>query len=105
MIAEDLMIGDWVSVSGTPMRIVSLFHRLAGFFDEKGEILYHGYNMIEPIPTTDEFLEKNGWEKDVQDGRTFNNSKNYQVVQRGMNDNSVYKIGEWDFTYPAHPFF
>ncbi len=54
------MLGDWVSVSGTPMRIAALGTVKAGFLDGRGEMFYHGYDSIEPIQLTAEILEKNG---------------------------------------------
>lgn len=58
---EDLMIGDLVSVLGIPMRIAELGTVRAGFLDENGEMFYNGYYIIEPIPLTEDFLEKNGF--------------------------------------------
>lgn len=66
MEAKKLMIGDWVSVSGTPMRIAALGTVKAGFLDGKGEMFYHGYDSIEPIPLTNEFLEMNGFKKGTE---------------------------------------
>lgn len=61
--AEDLMVGDWVSVSGTPMRIAVFGTVKAVFLDAKGEIFCHGYDSIEPIPLTKEILVNNGFER------------------------------------------
>lgn len=60
---EELMIGDWVSVSGTPIRIAALGTVRAGFIDGKGEMFYHGYDSIEPIPLTEEILVNNGFKR------------------------------------------
>lgn len=64
MKAEELMIGDWVSVSGTPMRVACVGSMKCGFQDTKGEYFYHGYDVIEPIPLTTKLLEKCGFEWD-----------------------------------------
>lgn len=58
---EELMLGDWVSVSGTNMQVAALGRTKAGFLDEKGEMFYHDYDNIHPIPLTAEILEKNGF--------------------------------------------
>ena len=61
---EELMIGDYVSVSGTPLKIAALGTVKAGFLDGKGEMFYHSYDSIAPIQLTDEILEKNGFRFD-----------------------------------------
>lgn len=61
MKAQDLMIGDFVAVNNTPLRIAALGTAKAGFIDAKGEMFYHYYDNIEPISLTCEILEKNGW--------------------------------------------
>lgn len=58
---EELMIGDLVSVLGMPFRIAELGTVRAGCLDEKGEISYNCYAIIEPIPFTKEIVEKNGF--------------------------------------------
>ena len=59
---EELMIGDYVSVSGTPLKIAALGTVKAGFLDGKGEMFYHSYDNIHPIPLTDEILINYGFE-------------------------------------------
>lgn len=61
MKAQDLMIGDFVTVNNTPLQIAALGTAKAGFTDAKGEMFYHYYDNIAPIPLTTEILEKNGW--------------------------------------------
>lgn len=61
MKANELMIGDIVSVNKTPLKIAALGTAKAGFIDAKGEMFYHYYDNIEPISLTCEILEKNGW--------------------------------------------
>ena len=63
---DELMIGNWVLVNGTPMQIQAIN-------DIDGEIMagdelyclvedrVHSEDKIEPIPLTAEILEKNGW--------------------------------------------
>lgn len=61
MKANELMIGDKVTVNKTPLKIADLGIVKAGFFDSKGKMFYHYYDNIEPIPLTTEILKKNGW--------------------------------------------
>ena len=73
MEANELMIGDWVLVNGTPMQIQAIN-------DIDGEImasdeLYcliedraHSEDKVEPISLTPEILEKNGFERRKLDG-------------------------------------
>ena len=75
MKANELMIGDWVLVSNTPLKIAALGTIKAGFMDAKGEMFYQYYDNIEPIPLTAEILEKN-FQKDRMwvDGYTIADS-------------------------------
>lgn len=59
---EELMIDDWVSVIGIPMRIAEHGTVMAGFLDENGEMYYNSYPIIEPIPLTAEILKKNKYD-------------------------------------------
>lgn len=61
MNAKDLMIGDFVAVNNTPLQISALGTAKAGFIDAKGEMFYHYYDNIEPIPLTAEILRKSGF--------------------------------------------
>lgn len=68
MKANELMIGDWVLINGTPMQIQAIN-------DIDGEIMagdelycliedrVHSEDKIETIPLTKEILEKNGFTK------------------------------------------
>ena len=60
MRAEDLMLGDWVMGAGTPKQIAALGTEKAGFLDSRGDMFYHYYDNIEPIPLTLEILHHNG---------------------------------------------
>ena len=62
MEAKKLMIGDWVSVLGIPMRIAEHGTARAGFLDENEEMSYNSYAIIEPIPLTAEILKKNKYD-------------------------------------------
>lgn len=62
MKAQDLMIGDWVEVNNTALQIAALGTAKAGFLDEKGEMFYHYYDNIAPIPLTAEMLQANCFE-------------------------------------------
>lgn len=70
-----LMIGDWVSVTGTPMRIGALGTIKAGFLDGKGEMFFHNYDILEPIPLTHEILVKNGLEE------SFDGAIEYRIAK------------------------
>lgn len=68
MKANELMIGDWVLINGTPRKVQSV----DGVDDEimADDELYilcqdrvHSEDEIQPIPLTAEILEKNGFEK------------------------------------------
>ena len=52
---KDLMVGDWVSVSGKSVKITK--DDLATML-----IFLDDYSKIDPIPITEEILVKNGWE-------------------------------------------
>ena len=60
MKGSELMIGDIVAVNNTPLQIAALGTAKAGFIDAKGEMFYHYYDNIAPIPLTAEILKKNG---------------------------------------------
>lgn len=59
ILKEELMIGDWVTVSGTDMQVAAIGRTKAGFLDEKGEMFFHEYENIKPIKLTDEDLRGN----------------------------------------------
>lgn len=81
MKAQDFMIGDIVAVNNTPLRIAALGTAKAGFIDAKGEMFYHYYDNIEPIPLTTEILEKNGFELQKQD---FTSEKLYKLKYESL---------------------
>lgn len=71
MKAQDLMIGDIVAVNNTPLRIAALGTAKTGFIDAKGEMFYHYYDNIEPIPLTSEILEKNEFRNSLDEWHLF----------------------------------
>ena len=93
---EELMIGDWVMVAGTPMRVACIGTNRIGFKDSNGEIFFHDADNVKAIQMSDEILEKNGWERDAQEGLSFNNSEYCYIVERSRFNESEYRIGEYD---------
>jgi hypothetical protein len=65
MKGNELMIGDIVAVNNTPLQIAALGTAKAGFVDAKGEMFYHYYDNIVPIPLTREILKANGFNIEV----------------------------------------
>lgn len=65
MKANELMIGDWVSIKGHPCKVSYLAPFDIG--DTRLSVISNGYDgntyldEIEPIPLTTEILEANGW--------------------------------------------
>lgn len=59
MKGNELMIGDIVAVNNTPLQIAALGTAKAGFLDARGEMFYHYYDNMAPIPLTAKILEKN----------------------------------------------
>lgn len=86
MKGSELMIGDIVAVNNTPLQIAALGTAKAGFLNAKGEMFYHYYDNIAPIPLTAEILEKNG-----EFGKTVIGETIYRL---GGEDYCVRKIGE-----------
>lgn len=68
MKANELMIGDWVLFSGKPKRVESIFvsdngvEQIYVFGNTSQVSTINAY--IQPIPLTEEILEKNGFEYD-----------------------------------------
>lgn len=69
MKASELMIGDWVIRRGVPEEPVRLYDMnvLANiaYLDQDGRGVTEKFKNIEPIPLTEEILEKNGFKKKV----------------------------------------
>lgn len=71
MKSNEIMIGDWVSVLGIPMRIAELGIVRAGLLDENGEMSYNSYAIIEPIPLTADLLYDNLFTPTLEDDRIY----------------------------------
>lgn len=69
MKAEELMIGDWVIRRGVPEEPMRLYDMKAlsgiAYLDQDGRGIAEKFENIEPIPLTQEILEKNGFKKRV----------------------------------------
>lgn len=73
MEAKELMIGDWVLVNSLPAQVFEIAYNrnegemTVGILDPQGEIYscFEGYDHVEPIPLTEEILEKNEFENCV----------------------------------------
>lgn len=69
MKATDLMIGDWVIRRGVPEEQMRLYNMNASrglaYLDQDGRGVAELFENIEPIPLTEEILEKNGWKKQI----------------------------------------
>ena len=67
MKANELMIGDWIDVNGIPAQVFELAYNknekemTIGILDPQGEVYscYYGYDHVEPIPITEDILDKN----------------------------------------------
>ena len=66
MKAKELKIGDLVSFKGTPVKVCHIDPPYIYAFDEEGVIAgsHENCNNFDPIPLTEEILEKNGWKED-----------------------------------------
>ena len=79
MNANELMIGDWVTMYGIPLQITRL--------SEYGE-----YQDVKPIPITPEILKKNGAKHSVYEHPYFD----YEPTEEELNDALQY--------YPFHSY-
>lgn len=70
MNAKDLMIGDWVSYDGNPVRVNCVASNSVGLDGVESDIICKE-DMIEPVPITPEILEKNGFKKQAFEGWEF----------------------------------
>ena len=73
MKANELMIGDYVNYRGQIIKVTSLYDK--GGSNEVGwsdkECIWVNADNVEPIPLTNEILEKNGFEKSWQGNYEF----------------------------------
>ena len=78
--ADELMLGDWVSVEGIPRQVEAITKKKIGYHKDKqkdGRLYYARLCEIEPIDLTNALLEKN-----FAQGAT----PNHFQVQIGIND-------------------
>lgn len=55
------MIGDWVSVAGTEMKVACIGTDRIGFEDSRGEIFFHDADNVKAIELYALLLEGNGF--------------------------------------------
>ena len=65
MKANNLMIGDYISVkpSGMPIKVAAVHHKKVAYHAVINKLEWVRESLLEPIPITPEILEKNGFEK------------------------------------------
>lgn len=86
--ADQLQIGDYVLVSGTPRRVESITKNKIGYhFNPQTDkrLYYARLHDVEPIEITEEMLEKNGFDKKGMRTIYFLDSElvdNFQAVIR-----------------------
>ena len=67
MKANELMIGDWVLLEGTPAKIVGVEIYCSNLYVQTNlKDAWYTSNFVEPIPLTKEILEKNEFKKDFE---------------------------------------
>lgn len=61
MKANDLMVGDYVSVkpSGMPIKVAAVHHKKVAYHAVVNKLAWVRESLLEPIPLTSEILEKN----------------------------------------------
>ena len=65
MKANDLMVGDYISVkpSGIPIKVAAVHHKKVACHAVVNKLSWVRESLLEPIPITAEILERNGFEK------------------------------------------
>ena len=65
MKANNLMIGDYISVkpSGMPIKVAAVHHKKVAYHAVINKLTWIRESLLEPIPLTLEILENNGFEK------------------------------------------
>ena len=65
MKANNLMIGDYISVkpSGMPIKVAAVHHKKVAYHAVINKLEWVRESLLEPIPITPGILEKNGFEK------------------------------------------
>lgn len=76
-LSEQLMRGDWLYYRGRfnafPFRVEQITKKKAGYHAKPGESRMHYIKLaeVQPIPLTDEILQRNGWEYNGEDEKFF----------------------------------
>lgn len=67
MKANELMIGDYISVkpSGMPIKVAAVHHKKVAYHTVINKLAWVRESLLEPIHLTPEILEKNGFKKDA----------------------------------------
>lgn len=67
MKANELMIGDYISVkpSGMPIKVAAVHHKKVAYHAVINKLTWVRESLLEPIPLTQEILEKNGFKRDA----------------------------------------
>lgn len=93
MKANDLMVGDYVSVkpSGMPIKVAAVHHKKVAYHAVVNKLAWVRESLLEPIPLTSDILEKNGfheeWDEDIKlmvcDTITIEIGNNYKLYKDG----------------------
>jgi hypothetical protein len=73
MKANDLMVGDYISVkpSGMPIKVAAVHHKKVAYHAVVNKLEWVRESLLEPIPLTPDILEKNGWFYNNEDEKFF----------------------------------
>ena len=69
MKVNELMVGDWVNVNGLNLKVGAIHADEIGVVDPDYKIYWCSddeFDRIDPIPLTEDILEKNGFKKESQ---------------------------------------
>lgn len=71
--ANDLMVGDYISVkpSGMPIKVAAVHHKKVAYHAVVNKLAWVRESLLEPIPLTPEILENNGWFYNNEDEKFF----------------------------------
>lgn len=86
--SKDLMVGDWVMFNDKPCQVKGLQSDDSAFLVGYKSMYY--LIDVEPIPLTPEILEKNGFERDRNDG--------YAILRLEDNSEFFYYFHEYKLT-------
>lgn len=104
--ADQLQIGDYVLVSGTPRRVESITKKKIGYHinpQTNKRLYYARLRDVEPIEITGEMLEKNGFDKKGMRTIYFLDSElvdNFQAVIRFDMQFKIVKVIRQKFIKP-----